>query len=156
MLGEGIVSLGVCPSSALSRRNSNASAKIVCGSEILSGTSSARGVAELDVDALALHLANSAERVDEVHVPGGAAKLAIGDGLQPGGALQLDHASDRFILGATQGGRVDAPGLELGAGVLHLGGTQQAADMVGAKGWLGTQGHGSLRDRLRRGVRGPD
>ena len=54
-------------------------------------------VAELDLQ-LARRLADAVERVDEVHVPRGAAELAVGRRLEPGLALKAHHVSDRVVL----------------------------------------------------------
>ena len=119
MLGDGIVSFGVWPLPAWSRRNANASAKIVSGSVTFSATRIAGRrvvvlallVAEVHVQALALDLPDPAERVDEVHVPRRAAELAVGDGPQPDVALQLDHVADRVVLARAQRVASIAPAL---------------------------------------------
>ena len=59
-------------------------------------------VAELHVEHLAGDLLDPLERVDEIHVPRGPSKLAVGDRLQTGLALELDHPDDRLVLGLPQ------------------------------------------------------
>ena len=57
----------------------------------------ALGVVELDRQ-VARRLGDAVERVDEVHVPGGAAELAVGDRLQPDLLLHAHDVADRLVL----------------------------------------------------------
>jgi hypothetical protein len=50
----------------------------------------------------AWHLGDAADLVDEVHVPGGAAELAVGHRPQPRLPLQRDHLADRVVLDRAQ------------------------------------------------------
>ena len=59
------------------------------------------GVVELDLD-VAGDLLHAAELVDEVHVPGRAAKLTVGRALEPDVALHLDDLADRVVLDRAQ------------------------------------------------------
>ena len=147
MLGDGIVSFGVAPS-MVSRRYSKASPKMVFGSVTLLGDVH-RGrrvvvlallVAEMHVEALALDLLHAAELVDEVHVPGGAAELAVGRGLQPDLLLHGHDFADRLVLHRPQPIGVDAPGGVVLPGGQQLGRAQQAAHVVGAEWWLVAHG----------------
>ena len=90
-------------------------------------------VVELHVQRLALDLGDAAERVDEVHVPGGAPLLAVGDRLQPGVALQRDHLAHGVVLDRTQRVAVDPAGLELRPRGAQAIGSQEAADVIGAE-----------------------
>jgi hypothetical protein len=58
-------------------------------------------VAELDLQVLGC-LRDTAEPVDEVHVPGGAAELAVGGRLQTDVSLHRDHIADRVVLDRAQ------------------------------------------------------
>ena len=97
MLGDGIVSFGVCPSATQDCRNSKASPKIVFDSADAAvdvqrrrarTRSSPCCVAELHVQRLVGRLGDAVERVDEVHVPRRAAELAVGRRAQADVALQ--------------------------------------------------------------------
>ena len=68
------------------------------------------GVVELDRD-VAGFLRDSVELVDEVHVPGRAAELAVGRGLQPRLLLHAHDLADRLVLDRPQRGGVDLPGV---------------------------------------------
>ena len=91
----------------VSRRNENASPKIVSVQRDLARHSHRRGrvvvlallVLELHVQALALHLLDAAELVDEVHVPGLAAELAVGGRLQAHVLLHGHDLADGLVLG---------------------------------------------------------
>ena len=98
-------------------------------------------VAELDVEALTLDLAYAPQRIDEVHVPGRAAQLAVGDALQAGHALALDQLRDRGVLDRSQPGVVKRPSAVVGSGTRQLGRAQQAADVVGAERGCRANGH---------------
>ena len=106
MLGDGIVSLGVMPEPTCSVRKPNASAKIVWSSRtgeeirIDGGVNSivAVRVSELDLERRVHDLVDPAQRVDEVHVPGAAAKLAVGRGAQARVRLEPDGVADGLVL----------------------------------------------------------
>jgi hypothetical protein len=95
------------------------------------------------VDALALHLLDAAQRVDEVHVPRAAPKFAVGHSPQPRLPLECDDPEDRLVLGRTQGVGVDLAGTESRPGPGQLGGAQQAADVVSTVGGNRTNRQGS-------------
>ena len=65
------------------------------------------------------------ELADEVHVPPGAAELAVGDGLEAKGLLLFDDLLDLDILDGLQRVGGNLVGEELLAGVLEGGGAQQ-------------------------------
>ena len=71
-------------------------------------------VLELDVEAM-VTVGDPADLVEEIHVPGAAAHLAVGDALEPQPLLQRDPVADRLILGRAQRRRVDAASLMIGA-----------------------------------------
>ncbi len=73
----------------------------------------------------------------EIKMPPGAAEFAVSDGFEPHLFLLLDDLDDLAILDFFQLGRVDLALLTLGARVLDRRSAQNAADMVGAKWWLG-------------------
>ena len=78
------------------------------------------------------------EAPEKIEVPPGAAELAVGDGLQADVFLLLDDPLDLAILDRLEIGGAD---LALGAPLPRLlqgGGTQQAADVVGAERGLGS------------------
>ena len=78
-------------------------------------------------------LLDAVEAPEEVEVPPGAAELAVGDRLQADLLLLLDDALDLAVLDRLE--RVGAD-LAFGASAARLvqrGGTQQAADVVGAE-----------------------
>jgi hypothetical protein len=86
--------------------------------------------------------ADPVQRVDEVHVPRGAAELAVGGGLQPDVLLHPDDVADRVVLGRAQLRVVDAPIGVVGAGAQQPLWAEQAPDVVGAERRLGTRcGH---------------
>ena len=76
----------------------------------------------------------AAQPREEIHVPGPAAHLAVGDALEPDRFLQPHRLADRRILGGGQvrGGRPACVRLE--AQRLERGRPQQAAHVVGAEG----------------------
>ncbi len=80
-----------------------------------------------------VRLGNAANLIDEVHVPGRAAVLAVGHPLESDILLHPDDRADgrvldpALVLGRNPALRVVIPGLE------HLGRAQQAANVVGAK-----------------------
>jgi hypothetical protein len=59
----------------------------------------ARLVLELDVQAM-VAVADPADLVEKIHVPGAAAHFAVGDPPETEVALQLDRVADRLVLGA--------------------------------------------------------
>jgi len=74
-----------------------------------------------------------AEPGEEVHVPGLAAHLAVGDALEPGLLLQTDRVANRRVLGGAERGRAAPTLLALEAQGLQRGRAQQAAHVVGAE-----------------------
>ena len=139
-----MVSFGVCWAAALSRRNANASAKIVSRQADLAARPaspaarsrtrppSLRNCTWID---LALDLLDPVQRVDEVHVPRGAAKLAVGDAsaARPRAGARSRRGSPR-PRPSRSASRVDArPALNSAAGAGQLGRAQQAADVVGSE-----------------------
>jgi hypothetical protein len=77
---------------------------------------------------------HAVEACGEVQVPVVAAHLAIGDRAQPDGLLPLYRGADTPVLDLLQRRGADVSFLESRAGTCQLGGTQQAADVVGAVG----------------------
>ena len=92
----------------------------------------ALGVVELDRE-VARRLGDAVERVDEVHVPGGAAELAVGHRLEPDLLLHADDLVDRGVLGGLQALVVERAGGVRLARLVQLGRAQQAPDVVGAE-----------------------
>src|SRR5579872_2521271 len=76
---------------------------------------------------------DAADLVEEIHMPGAAAHLAIGDALEAEIALQLDPVTDSGVLGGAQRGGRKTAGRVLGAGLQQRGRAQQTADMIGAE-----------------------
>src|SRR5262249_30055719 len=70
------------------------------------------------------------ESPEKIEVPPGAAKLAVGDRLQPDLLLLLDHPLDLAILDRLELGSADLAFRPLLARFLERRGTQQAADVV--------------------------
>ena len=93
----------------------------------------------------------AAELVDEVHVPGRAAELAVGDVLQADVLLQRDDVADRRVLDRAQLVVVDAAGRVVLAGLEQLGRAQQAADVVGPEraAWFALTWLSSFSDSRR-------
>src|SRR5439155_4207296 len=85
---------------------------------------------------------DAVERDQEVGLPGGAAILAIGDRLEAGRFLLLDQGLDLTILDRFQLLGRDLALLTLAARILERGRAQETADVVGAKGRLGSLRHG--------------
>ena len=83
---------------------------------------STAGVLELH-DEVRRELLDAAELVDEIHVPGAPAKLAVGRRLQADGLLHPDALADRLVLDAAQFVRVDGAGGVSGARLEQLGRT---------------------------------
>ncbi len=79
-----------------------------------------------------------AELEDEVHVPRLAAELAVGRGPQADALLHADDIRDGGVLDRAELGRRDQPGGVLLSRPVHLGGSQQAADVVGPERRRGT------------------
>ena len=156
MLGDGIVSFGVWPSLATDCRNVNGRSKIVSDTPSLPSMCSAAGVNSMSpsalwnfTDRLPGRLGDPVERVDEVHVPGGAAELAVGDRLQPGLLLHADDVPDRLVLGLREALVVEPAGGVRLARLEQLGRPQQAADVVGAERRTGSLGHSLSSRRVR-------
>ena len=154
MLGDGIVSFGVCSGAATDRRYANASPKIVSDSPIRPSTCSDGGanssvpgrVAELHVQRLVDDLRDAVERVDEVHVPRRAAELPVGDGPQPD---VVAAGARRRAIAASSTARSSsasiAPPAKRSRASQQLGRAQQAADVVGAERRSVAQAHGAPR-----------
>ena len=128
MLGDGIVSFGTAVVT-VSRRNAKSSPKIVCSSRTGSSTrieagvktDAAAAVLELDRE-VGGELLDAAELVDEVHVPGAAAQLAVGRRLQADGLLHAHALADGVVLDPAQLVRVDRPGGVIGTRLQKRGG----------------------------------
>ena len=88
---------------------------------------------ELDREPLFGMPHDAAELVDEVHVPGGAAELAVGCHAQPDVLLHLHRLADRLVLDRPQPVAVDAPRGAVLAGLQERRWAEQAAHVVGAK-----------------------
>ena len=67
-------------------------------------------------------------------MPERAPELAVGDALQAGILLLLDHALDRLVFDRFQRRVVDLAALMLRARLFQFGGPQQAANVLRAKG----------------------
>jgi hypothetical protein len=107
-------------------------------------------VEEFDRDVAGL-LADPVELVDEVHVPGGAAELAVGRRAEADLLLPADGLADRVVLDAAQLGGVDPPGGEVVARLQQLRRPQQAADVVGPERRSRARRHGgSFRSGVLR------
>jgi hypothetical protein len=76
---------------------------------------------------------DAAELVDEVHVPGSAAELAVGGGAQPGIFLHLHGFADRLVLDRAQLVTIDATRGVVITGLKQRRRAEQAADVVGAE-----------------------
>ena len=81
---------------------------------------------------------DAVEHAEEIEVPPGAAELAVGRELEADLLLLLDDLLDLTVLDGLELGRRDRALLALGARLLQRGGTQEAADMVGAKRRFGS------------------
>ena len=118
-----------------------------------------RLVVELDQDLL-VGVGDPAERVDEVHVPGRAAELAVGGRLQADLLLLAHDVANRVVLDGAQLIGAQAPGGVLGSRVRELRGTQERPDVVGAERGAGPGGHGASSSsdrwasRMSRRLRG--
>ena len=81
---------------------------------------------------------DAVEHAEEIEVPPGAAELAVGRELEADLLLLLDDLLDLAVLDGLELGRRDRALLALGARLLERGGTQEAADMVGAERRFGS------------------
>ena len=78
------------------------------------------------------------EHPEKIEVPPGTAEFAVGGKFEPDLLLLLDDVFDRAILDRLELGGADRIGFALGARLFQCGGTQKAADMIGAKRRLGS------------------
>src|SRR5215212_7330883 len=107
MLGDGMVCFGVAVVTC-SLRNRKSSAKIGSRSPTRSRTRSAAGVNSIfpaslrNSTVVVLGLFDATELVDEIHVPGGAAELAVGGGPEPYLLLHPHDLPDRLVFDAAQ------------------------------------------------------
>jgi hypothetical protein len=113
----------------------------------------ARGGMEGNRD-LVVSFGNTADLVEKVHVPGSAAQLAVGDGLQSDFFLLLDEHADRRVFGRAQLDRRPPARLELRARLAQRWRSQQTADVVGPERWFGACGHGIVPSSARHATRG--
>ena len=140
MLGDGMVSFGVA--CATDFRNAKSSPKMHLSSVELALDVQGSGgefdhaliIAELHFHVV-LHLGRAAHLVEEIHVPGSAAELAVGDPFQAQIFLPADNVADGLVFNAAQVGFADAAVLFIFASFEQLWRAKQAADMVGAEGW---------------------
>ena len=84
---------------------------------------------------------DTAEPVDEVHVPRRAAELPVGGRAQADVLLQRDDVADRLVLDRAQAGGVDPACREVVAGLHQRARAQQAPDVVGPERRLGAGVH---------------
>src|SRR4051812_37439759 len=102
------------------------------------------GLRALELDlALAEIGLDADELAEEIVVPEGAAKLAVGHGTKPRVLLLADHALDLAVFDRLELFGGDLAALAPGACLLEGGGTQEASDMIGAKRRLGAWHDGS-------------
>ena len=108
-----------------------------------------RGVVELHGH-VARRLADAAQLVDEVHVPGGTPELTVGGGLQADLLLHGHDADDGLVFGGPQLVGGDPAREEVVTGGQQLGWAKEAADVVGAE-WrsLAHNGHRGRTDPRR-------
>ena len=146
MLGDGIVSFGW-----FARHRLLQEAEVVAEDRLRDAELAVdvqRRRRELDVALLVVEgdgdvaglLRDPVELVDEVHVPGGAAELAVGRRTQPDLLLLAHGLPDRVVLDPTELGGVDPAGCVIVARLQQLRRAEQAADVVGAERWLGACG----------------
>jgi len=110
-------------------------------------------MAALELDGLiALVKLDAAEARQEVVVPVGAPVLAVGHRGEADGALAVDRRLDAAILDGAKRGAIDAALGVRGPRLTQLRRAQQAADMIGAEGWLAVR-HRSGPFPLARRVR---
>ena len=103
------------------------------------------GLRTLELDlALAEIGFDAVELAEEIVVPKGAAKLAVGHGTKPRFLLLADHGLDLAVFDRLEFFGGDLAALALGARLLERGGTQEAPDMIGAKRRLGAWHDGSV------------
>ena len=140
MLGDGMVSLGSGMGHRFEERKvvaENAFVELELALDPQGGGGEfdhALLVAKLNFDVV-LHLGGAAHLVQEIHVPGSAAELAVGDSFQAQVLLPADHVADGLVFDAAQIGWADAAILFVFAGLEQLWRTEQAANVVGAEGW---------------------
>ena len=96
---------------------------------------------ELDGPFLGGDLLHALEALEEVEVPERAGELAVGDGLEAAGLLKRDEAGDFAVRDFFERFARDLAFGELGAGFLHGGGAQEAADDVSAERGAGSFSH---------------
>jgi len=89
-------------------------------------------------------LLDTAELVDEVHVPRGAPHFAVGRHLQPDRLLHAHRRAHGVVLDRAQLVGFETPVRVVGTRLQELRWAQQTADVVGAKRRLSTPGHGLL------------
>jgi hypothetical protein len=82
---------------------------------------------------MARRLADPADLIDEVHVPGGAAELPVGHRPQPHVPLHRHHIGDRRVLHLAQPCAIDLPRREVVPGRQQAGRAQQTTHMVGTE-----------------------
>jgi len=80
-----------------------------------------------------LHLGGPADLVQEIHVPGTAPELPVGDALKSDVLLQLHDGANRVVLDRPEFDRRDLVPGEARARIQEFWRTQQAADVIGAK-----------------------
>src|SRR5271155_2192834 len=99
-------------------------------------------VVEGDLQRAIHHLADPAELINEVHVPGRSAELPVGRRLQSHLLLQRDDLANRLVLDPAELLVVDhPPGVALSR-LQQLGRPQQAAHVICPKRGHGARGHG--------------
>ncbi len=101
-------------------------------------------VVELDIESI-LRPRYTAHLVQEIHVPGAAAKFTVGDSFQPDVLLQAHDLANGRILCLAQLFRRDSAAAACLARLLQSLRTQQTADVIGAE-----RGFRSLHGRWRR------
>ena len=82
---------------------------------------------------LAVAHLDAVELLQEIDMEIGAAELAVGDPLEADLLLPPDHLADALVLDGAQRRRVDLVGEELLPRLAQGGGTQEAADVIGAE-----------------------
>src|SRR4051812_7850956 len=83
---------------------------------------------------------DSSQLVDEIHVPGAAAELAVRRGAQAHLLLHPHDLADRLVLDLAEPLARQAPARERGPGFEELLRTEQAADVVGPERRCGRHG----------------
>src|ERR1019366_8257912 len=81
------------------------------------------------------------ELVDEVHVPRGTAKLAVGGGLKAELFLEGDDVVNGAVFSLSQGVGTDFTFAESAPRLEQLGRPKKTADVVGAKRWSKSLAH---------------